>query len=269
MHARLLIAGTLLLSPLVLISGCDSAGSGPADPSIAHHLRLNISGDPLLVRKFTLLLRAELVGTDVALSDGPGADIVLRGSINNETETADYGILAIRQQLTWKGETKTVGFCPKIWRDFDSALKETTPVTVGQADQIAQQLKAAFPQATFVFVSPASRFDAPKDFPSALKTAMEGQGMIESTDLPDSVRDLITAELIRSSVAQTRVKYDLKMTGTGSDFDQSGSGSGGYDNEPAYPVYCGDSKVPTFGASDILASVALQVAHSFKISPSR
>jgi hypothetical protein len=272
-----------ILPILALLLGCNAPAPPTSDSASAtKHIRLDITGDPDTIRKFSLLLQAELVGSHVALVADRSAELTLSGHMERLPQT---------EQFTYKGETRSDGLCPKTWTDessfsldnardlaevtgaalgdgSDPASPNALPTEVSMAPELARQARAAFPRATFVYVDPASVLLAPSAFPAALKGAYLEKKLIPSSDMPEALHVLIQAQVVKIDLNGTSVSYQLKMIGDGADFQRSSTGSLENVKVGAFPSFCpvADRQFPTDN-SDPLDSVAVAVARS--LSPAK
>jgi hypothetical protein len=268
LQARLLLVVSVALSTTVFFSGCRTPVPLSKPPSNTQTVRLDIDGDPKLVHKFALLMEAELVGTNVRLTDHDPADAVLKGELRYETSSNDYGILAIHQQLSWDGDTRSVGLCDEAFGGFDEANRRPAPNDLSNEENIAAQVRRTFPKAQFIHIDPSSSYRASSEFPAALHTALVHQNLLPSDPLPDAVSDLITVRVVKATVTGRTIHYRLAITGTGSEFNEEGNGELEDRSPMVYPSYCQNKVNPFTISSDSLAGLAFRAAQSFAKSSS-
>lgn len=266
MQAHTLLGTALVLSSVALFDGCRAPVAAPQAAQGTLTIRLNIEGDPKLVQKFSLLLQAELLGTGYSITDYDNADAVLKGELKYESSTTDYGILAIHQQLSWNGETRSVASCDEAFGGFDEASKRPAPTDLSNASNVAALAKRTFPQARFISVDPASNFRAGPGFPEALNKAFLEQKLIPSQPLPDAIHDLITVEVVKAPVTGDMITYKLEVSGKVSYFNESGNGDLEHRTRMPYPPYCPNQVDPFPDTSDPLANLAFRIARSFHAS---
>jgi len=224
---------------------------------------LDIDGDAVLARKFSLLLQSELVDTGIELKGRSEADIILSGKFEIKTEPRVHGVAVVQQEVTADNQTKVFAVCTSNFSNFGGDMPPKFPE--GSQYDAAIQLKQRFSNAKPVYIDPAGNFSVMPEFPALFPKALQQEGFTVASTPAGSLADRVTLSIEKVSVTGPTLYFKLKSPN--SNFNESGNHWAEGATKPVLPSGCTD-RFNDFGTpvGELLLDMARDFVKSLRTS---
>jgi hypothetical protein len=184
----------------------------PEDASSPSHfrVRLDLHGNPRLVRRFRAYLETELDDAGMTATATPSsADANIYADLTEEVQPSTLYAGLVSAQFIGNGKTSTYESCPS------TSDSDNTPLFDKAAENLATSLHSQFPAARSVAVASGGDVPQQPDFLAQFSTSLQQNGQALTTAPRPDVSARITMKKVTIPITLTVAKYDVSASADG------------------------------------------------------